>query len=218
MTMSNKLTPTMAFAFAIDLVILICKFLIYQKMSPQVTQKEDLDIQHLKSLDKSLFTHLESILSRTKLSKKAGEEDGKKNNGSFRKGFSQHRADVFGIVKRRAVNGGGFAISKISQQKKELYDELKRIGDQIVPFKYSSILVNNNTVCGKHKDKSNVGKSFLVSIGDYDGCKLVIENKSYSTRYQPLIFNGAKFEHWNTNDLKGNKYSIVYYYIENDIL
>ena len=98
--------------------------------------------------------------------------------------------------------------------KKELHDELKRIVDKIVPFKYSSILVNNSTVCVRHKDKSNVGKSFLVSIGDYDGCKLMIENKSYSARYQPLIFDGAKVEHWNTNDLKGNKYSIVYYYIE----
>ena len=187
-------------------------------MSTEVTQKENPHVQQLQPLNKSLFKNLETILSRTTLSKKAGEEDAKKNNGSFRKGFSQHRADVFGIVKRRAVNGGGFAISKISQQKKELYDELKKIGDQIVPFKYSSILINNNTVCGRHKDKSNVGKSFLVSIGNYEGCKLVIENKPYDTKYHPIIFDGAKCEHWNTNDLKGNKYSIVCYYIENNVL
>ena len=86
------------------------------------------DVQQLKAVNKSIFKQLEFILNRTTLSKKAGEEDAKKSNCSFRKGFTQHRADVFGVIKRRAVNGSGFAISKISQRKKELYDELKKMG------------------------------------------------------------------------------------------
>lgn len=172
----------------------------------------------LPKVQHSIFEPLLKILSETKLSKKEDEETAKKHNGSFRKNFPKHRADIFGVVKLRSVNGGGFAISRASTTKQKLYDELKRIGDIIVPFKYSSILINNNTICGKHLDANNVGQSCIVSIGDYTGCNLVIEGKEYNAQYQPLIFNGSTMEHYNTDDLVGNKYSLVYYYIENDIL
>jgi len=126
--MSEQLTLCTTLAFAMDLLILIYKFLIHQKTPQQVVIQQVPDVQQLKAVNKSIFKQLEFILNRTTLSKKAGEEDAKKSNGSFRKGFTQHRADVFGVIKRRAVNGGGFAISKISQRKKELYDELKKMG------------------------------------------------------------------------------------------
>jgi hypothetical protein len=28
---------------------------------------------------------------------------------------------------------------------------------------------------------------------------------------KPLLFNGALYEHWNTDDLVGNKYSMVFF-------
>jgi hypothetical protein len=51
----------------------------------------------------------------------------------------------------------------------------------------------------------------LLSFGDYTGCNIVIEGTMYDARHKPIIFNGSEREHWNTDDLSGNKYSLVYY-------
>lgn len=53
----------------------------------------------------------------------------------------------------------------------------------------------------------------LVSFGDYSGCKIVVEGDAYDSFYTPIIFNGANLEHWNTNDLQGEKFSLVFYSI-----
>jgi len=182
--------------------------------APKIVPK----VIELPKVQASLFEPLLKMLKETKLSIKQDEESAKKVNGSFRKNFPKHRANIFGVVKLRSVNGGGHAISRCSLDKQALYDEITRIGDIIVPFKYSSILINNNTVCGKHLDANNVGQSLIVSIGDYTGCNLMIEEKKYDAHYQPLIFNGSEMEHYNTDDLVGDKYSLVFYYIANDII
>jgi len=54
-------------------------------------------------------------------------------------------------------------------------------------------------------------KSVIVSIGDYSGSHLVIDGIDYDAFCQPVMFNGALCEHYNTNDLVGDKFSIVYY-------
>ena len=180
-------------------------------------------IIQLPKIQPAFFQPLLNILTRVTLSRKQNEAEAKKSGkytGSFRKNFPAHRTDVFGLVKLRPKdwvrNGGSmFAISAASKTKTNLYEELKRIGDIIVPFEYTSILINNNTVSGKHLDASNMGQSLLVSIGDYEGCNIMIEGKKYDAKYQPLIFNGSEMEHWNTDDLVGNKYSLVFYKITN---
>jgi hypothetical protein len=138
-----------------------------------------------------------------------------------RKNFPPHRADIFGIVKYRPfmwAEKGKYHVSSATSKYPELYNELKRIADIIVPFKWSSVLVNNNVVCGKHLDASNIGESVLLSIGDYEGCNIVVNGKKYDAKYQPLIFNGSKLEHYTTDDLVGNKYSMVFYNILSDDL
>lgn len=180
-------------------------------------------VEVLPKVDKKLFEPLLNMLQKVTLKKHYTEEYCKRNGGEnyskcFRKNFPEHRSSIFGIVKcfgRGTKGGKTHMISLASTKNPEVYEELKKIGDLIVPFPYSSILVNNNTVSGKHFDSNNVGNSLIVSIGDYTGCKLVIEDVEYDAQYQPIIFNGSKHEHWNTDDLVGNKYSIVYYYIEN---
>lgn len=56
--------------------------------------------------------------------------------------------------------------------------------------------------------------SMLISFGDYTGCNIVIEGIMYDAKYSPIIFNGSERHHWNTNDLQGNKYSLVFYTIK----
>jgi len=134
--------------------------------------------------------------------------DAKRNNS--RHGFPKHRCLTFGIVKRRFK---GIITNSVSNAKyPNVYNELLNLATQLNPdFKFNSIHINHNLVCPKHKDRKNIGNSMIVSIGDYTGCKLVVNDEICDTHYSPVIFNGSLLEHYNTNDLVGNKYSIVYY-------
>ena len=125
---------------------------------------------------------------------------------------------VYGyIINRPSImkkwNKEKYDISRRTKTHPHIWEELKRIGDIICPFPYSSCYICHNTVAGKHIDNKNVGMSCIVSIGDYEGCNLVIEKKNYDAKYKPIIFDGSKIEHWNTNDLVGDKYSLIYYNI-----
>jgi hypothetical protein len=167
-------------------------------------------ILQLPLIEKEIFEKLLCLLNSIKLKQK------KHDQGNYRENFPDHRADIFGYVKLRPVQGGGHALSRASIKgvtKPLIYEEVFRIGKLLCPIPFSSVLINNNTICGKHKDKSNVGKSMLISIGDYTGCKIVIEGVEYDTNYKPIVFDGSKYEHWNTDDLVGNKYSLVFYNI-----
>lgn len=134
----------------------------------------------------------------------------KLNNGrSSRLDFGKHRAEQYGITRARFQ--GTIGLSDLSKKKPEIHDEIMRIGREICPFNFTSIQLNNNTVCPPHYDSKNMGSSMLVSFGDYTGCNIVIEGIIYDAKYKPIIFNGSEREHWNTDDLSGNKYSLVYY-------
>jgi hypothetical protein len=133
----------------------------------------------------------------------------KKTKTSNRRNFPLHRAVTFGIVKGRY--NGIIGLSGPSIRYPEIFEEIIKIGDKYCPFQYTSIHLNNNVVCPKHKDSNNCGVSTLISFGDYTGCNIVIEDEIFDAKYNPITFNGSEKEHWNTDDLKGNKYSLVFY-------
>lgn len=128
---------------------------------------------------------------------------------SSRRGFGKHRKATFGLVKERY--SGKINNSLFTRKYPEIYAELLRIGKLYCPFEFTSIHVNKNVVCPPHKDNSNIGNSMIISLGDYEGCKLVIENEIFDAKYNPIIFNGSEKEHYNTDDLIGTKYSLIYY-------
>jgi hypothetical protein len=128
---------------------------------------------------------------------------------STRRGFGRHRKATFGLVRQR--NTGRIEQSAFSKKYPHIYDELVKLGRDVFDFEFTSIHVNKDVVCPPHKDENNVGDSLIVSFGNYEGCKLIIEGEEFDTKYNPVIFNGSEKEHWNTDDLVGTKYSIVYY-------
>lgn len=151
-----------------------------------------------------LFEPLLKLLSKTKVSKTTVT--------SNRRDFPlRHRAVCYGMIKSRYSNSIG--LSNWSKKKPDIYEEIMKLGKIICPFPFSSIHLNNNVVCPKHKDNHNVDNSLLISFGDYTGCNIVIGDVIYDAKYTPLIFNGAAIEHYNTDDLEGNKYSLIYYNI-----
>jgi hypothetical protein len=139
----------------------------------------------------------------------------KKGEKSNRRGFPLgHRSATFGYTRARygtRKNGKLYDLSLYSLKYPEVYNELLRIGNLICPFEFNSIHVNENVICPPHKDSNNVGESLLISFGDYTGCNIIIEGNEYDTNCKPIIFDGSNLLHYNTNDLKGDKYSLVYF-------
>jgi len=126
-----------------------------------------------------------------------------------RRNFPKHRRLVFGIVKGRFDGINGLSRSSVIYQ--DIFDEITRIGDKYCNFNYTAIHLNHNVICPPHYDNKNTKQSMIVSFGTYTGCNLILDNVTYDTKYRPITFDGAKILHWNTNDLVGNKYSLVYY-------
>lgn len=132
------------------------------------------------------------------------------------KGLQQNRFLTFGLVKKRI--GRQIAPSVVTAKYPEIYAELLRIGKEICPFEFTSIHLNKNVVCPRHKDKLvNQSMSVIVSFGDYEGCTLMVEKNGvpveYNARHHPLLFDGRNMYHWNTPLIRGDKYSLVYYAI-----
>ena len=152
--------------------------------------------------DESLFEPLLAMLSKISIPKKSSTA----NRGNFPVG---HRATTFGIVRARFQ--GTIGLSAPSKKWPHIYEEVLRIGKIVCPFDFKTIHLNNNVVCPKHFDSNNVGNSVLISFGNYEGCKIVIADKVYDARHTAIMFNGAELEHWNTKDLVGNKYSLVFF-------
>jgi hypothetical protein len=155
-----------------------------------------------KTFPDKVFTKLYNLLNGIKFDTKNG-----RNN---RRGFPKHEALVFGITRHRFQGTIGLSVASLKYP--DVLEELENIATIINPnFIYDSVHINHNVVCPKHKDETNVGESMLISIGEYSGCNIVIENEKYDSHNTPIIFNGSLLEHYNTDDLVGNKYSLVYY-------
>ena len=161
-------------------------------------------IQQLPEIDKKEFAEIERLLSKITIHMSS------KNN---RKGFPKYRAMTLGLTKYRCDRF--ISCAKGNDKYPELFAELFRFGDKHCPMPFTSVYVIQNCICPPHKDSGNNGESCIVSFGDYTGCNLVIEGTVYDAKYRPIIFDGHLLEHYNTDDLVGNKYSLIFFSIQN---
>jgi len=162
--------------------------------------KETFEIKILPILSKSEFEPLFQKLEKITISS---------INANNRRGFPKHRAATFGTIRKRFT--GVVGLSKYSIKYPEIYNEMLRIGKLICPFEFTSIYLNKNVTCPKHRDDKNVGDSLLISFGDYTGGNIVINETIYDANCCPIVFNGGELEHYNTDDLQGTKYSLVFF-------
>jgi len=131
-----------------------------------------------------------------------------KNKTNSRGDFGKHRSMTLGITRGRF--NGITGLSQPSKKYPHIYEEVMRIG-KLIDQNFKSIHINKNVVCPPHIDSKNVGESVLVSFGDYSGCNIVIDEVMYDAFCKPIKFDGSKLIHYNTNDLVGTKYSLVYF-------
>lgn len=128
-----------------------------------------------------------------------------------KKSTGKGRSVAFGFIRRRSYKPD---FSRYDTHKPKVWNLLKEFGKTIT-IPWLSVQLNEDCVCGKHKDQGNTGLSYLVSFGDYTGGELCLESADgdvkLDCRYKPLIFDGSATTHWNS-EFVGKKYTIVYFY------
>jgi len=133
------------------------------------------------------------------------------NKSGRAKTFGRHRSMTLGMIKARITRQ--YNLSYRTKKFPHLYEAIKKFGESFVPFPFNAIHINHNVVCPRHLDPHNTSLSCLISIGEYEGCNLVIENMpdEIDTNCKLFIFDGTKHYHWNTPLISGNKYSLVFF-------
>ena len=125
----------------------------------------------------------------------------------YRPNVGLGRSQCFGIVGRRCLPPD---ISRQSWRHPYFHKLLMDFAVKHVPIEFTSIQVNENLACAEHLDKGNIGQSFIVAFGDYEGGSLSVEGYSHNIRYRGLLFDGSKQKH-KTEPFRGTRYSLVYH-------
>jgi hypothetical protein len=125
------------------------------------------------------------------------------------------RSQAFGVVGRRCLNPD---YSRQCWQRPYLYKLLLEYGQKYVKIPWTSITVNDNYSAAPHRDRGNIGQSYLVGFGDYRAGHLRFHESdlsgSYDIRHSPITADFSAIlhsvEHW-----EGKRYSLVFYTAKN---
>ena len=133
----------------------------------------------------------------------------------YRNKAGSGRSQAFGVVNRRCLPAD---YSRLCWTRPYLYKLLLDFGSKHVKIPYTSITVNQNYRAAPHKDKGNVGESFLVSFGEYTGGELEIFEGPlkgvHNVHQKPLVTDFSKVLH-SVREFTGNRISLVFYTAKN---
>jgi len=127
---------------------------------------------------------------------------------------------VFGWSMKRYIKAGEKRTTQASANSKNancrrIYHLLKALIDERhESFQYTSITVNRNLQCKPHRDKRNVGLSYIIAFGAFEGGGLNYEicpgwTETFALKNKWLLFNGNDL-HGNT-PFTGTRFSCVFY-------
>ena len=77
-------------------------------------------------------------------------------------------------------------------------------------FKWSEMQINKNFQIQPHRDKGNIGESYIIGFGDYSGGELKVENELIDIHDKFFKFDGTNKTH-STLPFKEDRYSIVFF-------
>jgi hypothetical protein len=129
---------------------------------------------------------------------------------------SAHSAKVinFGTTDRQGVAKCEF---KANTKYPLVYKKLIEYGKLLLPsdFTYTIITINKDTCYSKHIDSTNVGKSYQICIGDFQGGGIYIYDKNknktlYDTHDTVISFNGSEC-YSETQAFIGTRYNVIFY-------
>jgi len=88
-------------------------------------------------------------------------------------------------------------------------------------FKYSSIQFAKGMKTLKHKDKNNIGESYIIALGDFTGGDLLVYDDGDTDTYKNINihnkfykFNGSEVWH-ETGDFEGIRFTLTYFTVKN---
>ena len=164
-----------------------------------------------------IYNYLEDIPLRTGTYRRTtfGKEGASVLYGDNWKGFLKYDSDGNKVMREKSSTPGRYN-TKIKTEHPYLMDIFKEFRDHYFPdFKFNQVQINKNFSMKKHLDSRNVGKSYLVSFGDYTGGKTrVYRDNGYTdldSNCNPVTFDGSKYYH-EVLPFSGTRYSLVFFH------
>lgn len=189
--------------------------------SSAIKQKTQLKIMKLRSgfhtttLQSLLEEAKKELLSFKRIPSKNPAKDGSRANVLPE---GQERIQAFTLGKVRAYHQKKMMNSSNNRTLK--YKKIHLLLDQIIKkfnpnFKYTTIQINRNVKCPKHRDRNNVGASVALGLGNYTGGGINQYEKDGSITYLEnngkLVYQDGSLEH-QTADWVGERYAIIFFY------
>lgn len=129
----------------------------------------------------------------------------------YRLQSGEGRSQTWGVVNRRCLPPD---YSRNCWIRPYLYKLLLEFGTQYVDISFNAITVNQNYQAAPHRDKQNIGESYLVAFGEYTGGELEMMDTDrkgiYNIRHSPIKADFSKVLH-QVLPFQGKRYSLVYY-------
>jgi len=136
----------------------------------------------------------------------------------------RHHSLRTGTTNQRNARQTSFGLTTYRGEKQESHNTkkhphilplFKKFIDLHYPnFNFSTVYVNKNIICQKHKDKKNSGESLLIGFGDYTEGSTVLhingEESKFNIQESSIIFDGSKIIH-SSEPFKGTRYSLVFF-------
>ena len=132
----------------------------------------------------------------------------------YRNVAGEGRSQTMGVVGRRCLKPD---YSRQNWLRPYLFKLLRDFADQYVDISWNAITINQNYKAGPHYDKNNVGDSYLVAFGNYEGGELEIHEGEasglHNIRHKPIIKNFSTILH-SVRNFQGQRYSLVFYWYD----
>lgn len=129
----------------------------------------------------------------------------------YRKKSGSGRSVAFGVVSKRSMPPD---YSRQCWRRPYLYKLLLDFAEKHVTIPWNAITVNQNYQSLPHYDRHNVGDSYLVAFGEYQGgCLRIHEGDKegiWDIRHKPIIHNFSQALH-SVESFIGERYSLVFY-------
>lgn len=124
------------------------------------------------------------------------------------------RSQTLGIVGRRCLPPD---YSRMNWHRPFTLKLLKEFADKWVPIPWNAVTINQSYKAAPHRDKNNVGPSFLVAFGNYQGGALKIHEGDrkgvWDIKHRPIIHDFSKDLH-SVQDFVGHRFSLVFYWYD----
>lgn len=137
-----------------------------------------------------------------------------KGSGSATWGYTK-RSYLTPTRNRKPSIYKGLYETKLKSEKPELEDIFKEFASIYIPdYFFSEVQINKNYPIQPHRDKGNLGESYIIGLGDYSGGELILQVdgkiKMIDIKNNFFKFDGCKYTHY-VNKFIGNRISLVFY-------